>query len=333
MCHKERRFNNLVFLALYADLDITKTVHLKEGPRLLKRLPRSLKSLKIYTHIFENIMELLEKSDINPESLAFFETNHYGDVLRKPNDFEYLQKLSALKTMQVALNDIFPAYNNAWSISLTTLRVSIEGNSPEKNMDFSRLLNMFPLLQELYIRYSGAKFVIGDFRNKIHYNLKKVDLGYSSSDTQLLHFLSFAAPNLKELCYYIFGNAIKTSIEKERMAKPLYIHLPLMESTLPHYKVDLSGFNLDLLQLWIQLGDTSLDIKCRVLFEIIMRGKVKMFIFSEAFTQISVIHNVNDESIKTMSKVTVVCDRINRIKINHAICVDLKDSKLYLDHI
>ncbi|KAI8875007.1 hypothetical protein K501DRAFT_280782, partial [Backusella circina FSU 941] len=328
-----RQNNNPVFLNLHTDLDITRTVYLKEGSRLLSKLPRSLKQLKVYTHIFENIMDLLEKSDINPENLTFFENNHYGDVLKHSENFQYLEKLTALKTMEVALSDTLPEYNSISSASLRKLRISIEGNSPDKKMDFARLLSLFPSLDELYIRYSGALLAGGDIRNQIHYKLRKIDLGHGSTDPHFLHFLSLIAPNLKELCYYIFGNAIKKSIEKERAMKPIYINLPLMESTLPHYKIDLSGFNLDLFQLWIQLGDVSLDIKCRVLFEIRVKGKVKRFIFSEGFSQISVVYNNEHDCLETMTKVTVICDRVNRIKINQAICIDLKESKLYLEHI
>lgn len=184
------------------DFESTRSNYQCQGDRLLSHLPTTLKTLRMDTAYFENIMYALEKSSVNPIRLEFYQNDQESfHVFNGADELVYLQSWTSLKELRVTVDSAMQAYNqNAASTSVVKLNMAVKGDVVCNTVDFGWFLTTFPCLEDLELHFAGTVFVgINVDIEKTYPNLQTLKIECGTASPILEDVIHTIIPNLKSL--------------------------------------------------------------------------------------------------------------------------------------
>jgi hypothetical protein len=275
-----------------------------QGERLMSNLPESIKTLKVNTTIFDNVMEALDQANINPIRLEFKESREASpSVFKTSNQLGYLKKLAALRTLEVTVKSSMQKYNqDLASTFITKLVVGFAGAKSFQTIDLGWLLSLFPSLEILNIKHSDAKVKGGSDIEKTYPKLRRLSISKSPTHRNLLGYIEKVAPRLTELRWTVVG---KLEYEHPRKLNPIKdVHT-----------LDLSGYqNLETFDLTL----SSKTFKKVFLFNCsISLQKENHSLICTNFGRIKELDDT--DCLDHMTAVNIICGNIRALKLQNTL--------------
>ncbi|KAI8886559.1 hypothetical protein K501DRAFT_331180 [Backusella circina FSU 941] len=274
------------------------------GAEFIKRLPKTLKKLKLDISNFDHVLESLSQSGLKLTHLEFKDNEFTERMFEDGAQLDSLRSLISLKTLVITIITPIQHFEGGiLSNSITKLVVKFERGPPESEDYHLQLfyldwvLSRFPSLESLYIDYS-ANFVIHPKRpshGNTYPHLRVLSIkNCSTAKDEILSFLRSSTPNIEEI-YLDFRYHLNFEMAKEY--------------------IDLSGWN-SLNKLHLSLPSDDSDLMNEYSFNITVGRTTRLFNF--IFCQDTVSLLPKKYRLKNLSRVArldLTCDETHRVTI------------------
>ncbi|KAI8882343.1 hypothetical protein K501DRAFT_334087 [Backusella circina FSU 941] len=313
----------------------TVNAYKEKGSGFISKLPKSIAILKLHSEIFDSVvpdirisglqLSTFEMTDFNREYLG---TNAFDH----DEDLEFITSQISLKTLKFATNTMRRCVSPfVVSSSVTKLCFIVSLNSFCDRMCVAWVLSAFPSIKKLDI-YSDDPFSceVNVDTFEPNYNLKELNINYTSTNSKILNVIGTLAPNIKHLSYglkeFTDGPTVDES-ERDYYNYPVSTNSEYGTET---YYVDITNFDLDTFRLNCDMGSNAESGAIDIYFEIVRKSQVKRVILSSCRKYITVIKDKENPILKKKSKVKVSCNKIKTLILENVVSVTFKDDEISL---
>jgi hypothetical protein len=315
--------------------DATWEVYRNDGLEFIDRLPRSIKTLKLYEEMFVDIVFGIQTAGLQLSTLELYNDTFRSagtNVFGQDEDMLFLESQTSLKALQFATYPLIQYLSPPIvSSSVTQLQLSLPYTSHCSPICIAWVLSAFPTIEKLDIRSEDA-LSRADMRTyEPNYNLIELNLNRTLTSPTILNVIGSLAPNIRHLAYGL--NEISSDKNMLESKRHLY-NYPITtneDDGTAYYHVDITNFDLDTFRLTCNLGKGTVTGETDIYYEIVNENQVKRFIVSNGHKSITVVRDKNSPRLTMMTKVRVSCKKIIKLIIDNKTLVTFKDNDISLD--